>query len=110
MTHYLRSFSFWPFIVMQESFQGTEDELPKLAHEMEHYRRQRWWSPLWVLLYFMSKRFRFREEKAAYASEIRKRQELGQRVDYDWYVRAMSEKYRGMCTREEAEEFVSGLR
>ena len=118
-----RGFTIWPFIFIPERVRGTIAEEPYLAHEMVHCRRQAWWTLLWVLLYFTSKRFRMREETLAHAAEItaylgvtRINDERtfyiahllymdSERTAYiDHFAHVMSSQYWGMCTMAEARE------
>ncbi len=56
----------WPFIFVAPWADATI-----IPHEMVHYRRQAWWSPVWLLLYFFAPSFRLKEEALAYKESIR---------------------------------------
>ena len=57
----------WPFIFVlpEERANAT-----LIGHELVHYREQAWITPLWVLLYLVSRRFRLAAEVRAYAWQI----------------------------------------
>jgi len=56
----------WPFIFVMPGADATV-----LPHEMVHYRRQAWWSPVWWLLYLLVPSFRLKEEVLAYKESMR---------------------------------------
>lgn len=62
----------WPFIFVTPSADATV-----LPHEMVHYRRQAWWSPVWWLLYLLVPSFRLKEEVLAYKESMR----LGMKIE-----------------------------
>ena len=41
-----------------------------IEHELVHYREQAWIMPVWVLLYLVSRKFRFAAEVRAYTRQI----------------------------------------
>jgi hypothetical protein len=41
-----------------------------IEHELVHYREQAWITPLWVLLYPVSRKFRLQAEVRAYTRQI----------------------------------------
>ena len=41
-----------------------------IEHELVHYREQAWITPLWVLLYLLSRKFRLAAEVRAYICQI----------------------------------------
>lgn len=55
----------WPFIFISP----TADETI-IPHEMVHYKRQAWWSPVWWALYLLIPSFRLKEEVLAYKASI----------------------------------------
>lgn len=54
-------FTMWPFI-----FVSPDADKTIIPHEMVHYKRQAWWSPIWLLLYLLLPSFRLKEEVLAY--------------------------------------------
>jgi hypothetical protein len=56
----------WPFIFVAPWADATI-----IPHEMVHYKRQAWWSPVWLLLYLLVPSFRLKEEVLAYKESIR---------------------------------------
>ena len=59
--------SLWPFIFVRPK-QRTDTAL--IEHELVHYREQTWITPVWVLLYLVSRKFRLAAEVRAYARQI----------------------------------------
>ena len=119
-TSFKRAFSFWPIIGIPSSLK-TDSEHYKtiLDHEVIHYNRQGWRSLWWILKYFgffifirskWSKNFRFQEEKVAYTAEIKSRQKFCLQIDLDWYKETLHKQYWGMCTYDEAEEFIDNIK
>jgi len=104
-----RGFSAWPLIAIPERLNSSVTRHAYIVHEQTHYKRQRWWTPIWIARYFTSKAFRWQEEKLAYATEIKHLQTAGIHVDKNKYVEALVKEYWGMCTKEQAEDFVNGL-
>ena len=56
----------WPFIFVAPGSDATI-----IPHEMVHYKRQAWWSPVWWLLYLLVPSFRLKEEVLAYKESTR---------------------------------------
>lgn len=56
----------WPFVFVVPWADDTV-----VPHEMVHYRRQAWWSPIWWLLYLLVPSFRLREEVLAYQESVK---------------------------------------
>ena len=56
----------WPFIFVAPWADATI-----IPHEMVHYKRQAWWSPVWWVLYLLVPSFRLKEEVLAYKESIR---------------------------------------
>ena len=59
--------SLWPFIFVRPEHRG---DIPLIEHELVHYREQAWITPVWVLLYLVSRRFRLAAEVRAYTRQI----------------------------------------
>jgi hypothetical protein len=59
--------SLWPFILVRSAYRS---EITLIEHEMVHYREQAWITPLWVLLYLVSRKFRLQAEVRAYTRQI----------------------------------------
>ena len=58
----------WPFMFIR---QGHSGDAALIAHEMAHYREQRNCGVLpWLLLYWLSKRFRIAAEVRGYRAQI----------------------------------------
>lgn len=55
----------WPFIFVTPWADATV-----IPHEMVHYKRQAWWSPIWWMLYLLVPWFRLEEEMLAYKESI----------------------------------------
>jgi hypothetical protein len=55
----------WPFIFINRDADKTI-----LPHEMVHYERMAWWTPVWWALYLLSPAFRLREEVLAYKISV----------------------------------------
>ena len=60
-------FSFWPFIFVRPEHRR---DFLLIEHELVHYREQAWITPLWVLLYLLSRKFRLTAEVRAYTRQI----------------------------------------
>ena len=45
-------------------------DISLIVHELVHYREQAWITPLWVLLYLVSRKFRLAAEVRAYTRQI----------------------------------------
>lgn len=56
----------WPFINVRNL-----NDHGLIAHEMVHYKRMAWWTPIWWLLYVLIPSFRIKEEVLAYKESIR---------------------------------------
>lgn len=69
----LDSFTFWPFIFIRANHINTGT---LISHALFHYKEQRYTSPIWVILYLCSKRFRLNAEIRAYKKQI-KNKEIG---------------------------------
>jgi hypothetical protein len=67
----------WPFIFISPSADATI-----IPHEMVHYKRQVWWSPVWWLLYLLVPSFRLKEEVLAYKESIRAGLQIEDAVDW----------------------------
>lgn len=104
-----RGFAFWPFLFMPERVKGTSDEGSYLAHEKAHYERQAWWTPIWIALYFVSKKFRWQEVKIAYKAEILYRIGKGETINKTHYIDEIYRNYWGMCTRRQARDFIDKI-
>ena len=57
----------WPFIFIRP--QHRNDTI-LIEHELVHYREQTWITPIWVLLYLVSQKFRLAAEVRAYIRQI----------------------------------------
>ena len=60
-------FSLWPFIFVRPEHRS---DFSLIEHELVHYREQAWITPLWVLLYLLSRKFRLAAEVRAYTRQI----------------------------------------
>ena len=61
------AFSLWLFIFVRPE---SRHDLALIEHELVHYREQAWITPVWVLLYLVSRKFRFVAEVRAYTRQI----------------------------------------
>ena len=59
--------TFWPVILVRPS---QRSNLPLIEHELVHYREQAWITPVWVLRYLLSRKFRLAAEVRAYRRQI----------------------------------------
>ena len=59
--------TFWPFIFVRPE---QRSNTPLIEHELVHYREQAWITPVWVLRYLLSKKFRLAAEVRAYTRQI----------------------------------------
>ena len=59
--------SLWPFIFVRPEHRS---DIALIEHELVHYREQAWIMPVWVLLYLVSRKFRFAAEIRAYTRQI----------------------------------------
>lgn len=70
-THFIpKGFSacaLWPFILVRPEHRK---DVALIAHELVHYREQAWITPIWVLLYLVSRKFRLAAEVRAYTRQI----------------------------------------
>ena len=57
----------WPFIFVLPTHRHN---VPLIEHELVHYREQAWTTPVWVLRYLLSRKFRFAAEVRAYRRQI----------------------------------------
>lgn len=57
----------WPFIFVRPTAAG---DVGLIEHELVHYREQAWVTPIWVLRYLASRRFRLAAEVRAYRRQI----------------------------------------
>jgi len=57
----------WPFIFVRPEHRN---DIALIEHELIHYREQAWITPLWVLRYLVSRKFRFDAEVRAYTRQI----------------------------------------
>ena len=72
----------WPLILIKPE---RIHDAGLLAHEMVHYRRQTWVTPLWWLAYLLAPSFRLREEVLAYKRSVGHGMPLN--VAADWLLR-----------------------
>jgi len=66
----LKSFSavcLWPFIFVRPEHRS---DIALIEHELVHYKEQAWITPVWVLLYLVSRKFRLAAEVRAYTRQI----------------------------------------
>ncbi len=59
--------SLWPLILVRPEHRS---DIALIEHELVHYREQAWITPVWVLLYLVSRKFRLAAEVRAYARQI----------------------------------------
>ena len=57
----------WPFILVRPEHRG---DIALIEHELVHYREQAWITPVWVLFYLASRKFRLAAEVRAYTRQI----------------------------------------
>lgn len=104
-----RGFSFRPFIFLPNWVKDTKEEAGYLTHEKVHYNRQ-WRFPLiWIIYYYLSKSFRWQEEKLAWAAQIKVNYGTGYEVTDRRYAEILSTQYRGMVNYEKAMKFIKTL-
>jgi hypothetical protein len=96
-----RAFSLWPLI-----FAPRNAPVWILEHERAHYHRQAWITPVWVIRWLFDAKFRYREEQLAFKAEIESRRAAGRYAYLHDYAFMMSTQYRGMCTYEQAMEWL----
>lgn len=105
-----RGFSLWPVgIFIPIKHKGTWKEKTYIAHETTHYRRQGWSILWWLIKYFVSKGFRFEEEKIAMSSAIRLQNKLGEPYYPEKLALILSTQYWDMCSYAEALIFTNSL-
>ncbi|ABM39219.1 hypothetical protein [Polaromonas naphthalenivorans] len=61
------AFCLWPFIFVRPEFRS---DTALIEHELVHYREQAWITPVWVILYLVSRKFRLAAEVRAYTRQI----------------------------------------
>lgn len=61
------AFSCWPFIFVKPQYRS---DIALIEHELVHYREQAWITPLWAVLYLVSRKFRLAAEVRAYMRQI----------------------------------------
>ena len=59
--------SLWPFIFVRPEHRN---DIALIEHELVHYKEQAWITPVWVLLYLVSRKFRLAAEVRAYTRQI----------------------------------------
>ena len=59
--------SLWPFIFVRPEHRN---DTALIEHELVHYKEQAWITPVWVLLYLVSRKFRLAAEVRAYTRQI----------------------------------------
>ena len=59
--------SLWPFIFVRPEHRN---DTALIEHELVHYKEQAWITPIWVLLYLVSRKFRLSAEVRAYTRQI----------------------------------------
>lgn len=57
----------WPLILVRP---GVRGDAGLIEHELVHYREQAWITPIWVVRYLLSRRFRLAAEARAYRRQI----------------------------------------
>jgi hypothetical protein len=57
----------WPFIFVLPEHRG---DTALIEHELVHFHEQAWITPVWVLLYLVSRKFRLAAELRAYTRQI----------------------------------------
>ena len=57
----------WPFIFIRPEHLHNA---ALIEHELVHYQEQRWITPVWVLRYLLSRKFRLAAEVRAYRRQI----------------------------------------
>ena len=60
-------FSLWPFIFVRPEHRS---DFSLIEHELVHYKEQAWITPMWVMLYLVSRNFRLASEVRAYTRQI----------------------------------------
>jgi len=59
--------SLWPFIFVRPEHCN---DTALIEHELVHYKEQAWITPMWVILYLVSRKFRLAAEVRAYSRQI----------------------------------------
>jgi hypothetical protein len=59
--------SLWPFIFVRPEHRS---DTALIEHELVHFREQAWITPIWLLLYLASRKFRLAAEIRAYTRQI----------------------------------------
>ena len=59
--------SLWPFIFVRPEHRN---DIALIEHELVHYKEQAWITPVWVILYLVSRKFRLAAEVRAYTRQI----------------------------------------
>jgi hypothetical protein len=97
-----RGWAMWPFYFIPSWCVGTPREAAYVEHEKVHCRRQRWITPIWFILWRLSRRFRWQEESLAYQKEIEVLIKGGNRIDMEYYATTLSDDYYNLITYENA--------
>jgi len=125
-----RSFAIFPFIFLRKS--GTS--VIEAAHENVHRLRQGLWfiggvtltgimtqsflwsvlgglgaEAIWFILYFISKKFRWIEEKPAWRAQIKAELKEGVRTPVGILVYVLTTQYWGMVDKRQARKFLESL-
>jgi len=58
--------SLWPFVFVRPEHRSDS---ALIEHELVHYREQAWITPVWVLMYLVSRKFRLTAEIGAFAQQ-----------------------------------------
>lgn len=101
-----RGFTLWPFIILPERIKGKMAEIPYLEHEKAHYISQAWWSPIWIILYFVSKSFRWKEEKKAFSAQLT----ATLQIDWESIRHSLVSEYWGMATEQDIDNWLQEMR
>ena len=89
----------WPLIFIRPE---QRNNTPLIEHELVHYNEQRWITPVWVLRYLLSRKFRLAAEVRAYRRQI----QLGG-ITLD-QAALMLTRYRLGITQAQAEQSLEG--
>jgi len=109
-TPFKRGFTFYPFIFIPKRLEkGTAWYESYASHETVHYKRQGLLAIFWVIRYFLSKKFRWQEEKLAYTAEIEYLKERGIQIDEQSYIDSLVNEYWNMVDRKTATSFIDDL-
>jgi len=74
----------WPFIFIRESAKNQPWLAGLIAHEEVHYKRMAWITPIWLLRYWLSSKFRVAEEVLAYKESVKHGMDI---EDAAWWLR-----------------------